>query len=368
MGVSRPWRGGLWVATLLSLGPTVEGHPPPTRTQLAEGVFLFRTEPYGDVGLDGNSVAILSGDGVLVFDANGTPAAAAAVRAEIRKLTDQPVRYLVLSHWHWDHWYGAEVYKDAWPGLQIVTQEKGREMMLGPAQAFNRPGLETDLPGYVLSLEKKVDAARKVVPPPPDLAGLEKLLEDDRFFLDQKRRVRPTAPNLTFRDRLTLYLGDREIQVLHFGRAVTPGDTLLFLPREKILLSGDLLVNPVSFALSCYPTGWLSALERMEALDPALIVPGHGAPLHDKELLRATMEVFRELLGRGKDARARGLDPDGARAEILPDLGPLRMRITRGDPKHKQAFEVYLVDWYLHRVYDELSGPLGDEIGPIPPQ
>ena len=83
----------------------------PKQVQVADGVVLFITPRYGDVGLDGNSVAIISRDGVLVFDSNGTPAAAAAVLAQIRTLTDRPVKYLVNSHWHWDHWYGAEVYR-----------------------------------------------------------------------------------------------------------------------------------------------------------------------------------------------------------------------------------------------------------------
>ncbi len=360
-------RRGLWLALLLlPMARTAVAHPAPTKITVADGVFLFRTEPYGDVGLDGNAVAILSEDGVLVFDANGTPAAAAAVLAEIRKLTDKPVRYLVLSHWHWDHWYGAEVYKDAFPGIQIITQESGRRMMMGPALAFNKPGLERDLPGYVASLEKKVAAAETARPAPPDLAPLQHLLEEDRFFLQQKAGVRHTFPNLTFTDHLTLYLGPREVQVRSFGRAVTPGDTFLYLPKEKVLVTGDLLVNPVSFALGCYPTEWLRGLERMDTLEVETLVPGHGEPLHDKALLHATMDVFRELLRRGKEARVRGLDADQAKAEILPALRPLMSTITRDDPKQKQAFEVYLVDWYLHRVYDELSGPLGDEIGPIP--
>ena len=69
--------------------------------KVAEGVYLFTTTPYADVGLSGNSVAILSDDGVLVFDSNATPETAATVLAEIRKLTGKPVRYLVNSHWHW---------------------------------------------------------------------------------------------------------------------------------------------------------------------------------------------------------------------------------------------------------------------------
>src|SRR5688572_1889274 len=109
----------------------------PKKTEVAPGIFVFSTPPYGDVGLDGNSIVIVSSDGVLVFDSNGTPAAAAAVLAEIRRITDRPVRYLVHSHWHWDHWYGAEVYKEAFPGVQIISHEKTRQMMMGPALEFN---------------------------------------------------------------------------------------------------------------------------------------------------------------------------------------------------------------------------------------
>lgn len=87
--------------------------PAPRTIEVAKGVYLFVSKPYGDVGLDGNAVAILSNDGVLVFDSNGTPASSAAVLAEIRRLTGQPVKYVVNSHWHWDHWYGTETYTHA---------------------------------------------------------------------------------------------------------------------------------------------------------------------------------------------------------------------------------------------------------------
>jgi cyclase len=331
-------------------------HPPPKKIQVADGILLFVTAPYGDVGLDGNSVVILSSDGVLVFDSNGTPAAAAAVLAEIRKVTDQPVRYLVNSHWHWDHWYGSEVYKQAFPGLQIIAHEKTRTMMMGPALEFNRPGIETQLPAYIASIEKQ--------PPAPEL---KQRIDQARFFLDQKAHVQHTFPNLTYTDELDIHLGDREIQVLHYDRAVTPGDSFLYLPKEKIVVTGDLLVNPISFALSCYPTGWLKTLERIDHLDASILIPGHGEPLHDKRLLHATIDVFRELLRWGKESKERGLDPDQARAAIMPGLRELMMTITAGNPGLNRAFEVQLVDWYLHRVYEELNGPLTDEIGRIPP-
>jgi glyoxylase-like metal-dependent hydrolase (beta-lactamase superfamily II) len=342
--------------------------PAPTRIQVADGIFLFRTAPYGEVGLDGNSVAIVSTDGVLVFDTNGTPSAAAAVLDEIRRLTPQPVRYIVNSHWHWDHWYGTDVYRRAFPMARVIAQERGRAMMAGPAIEFNRPGLDTQLPAYLKNLEQRIATARTATSPSTDLPRLERSLEDGRFFLDQKRSVRHVLPDVTFGTRLTLHMGDREIHVLHHDRAVTPGDAFVYLPRERIVVTGDLLVNPISFALSCYPSGWIRTLDFIDSLDASIIVPGHGDPLRDKTLLRATTAVFRELLRKGADARARGLDADAAKAEILPGLRDLMVQITGDVPAANAAFGTQLVDWYLHRVYDELSGPLSDQIAPIPRQ
>ncbi len=362
------------VLTLLALACAVplalraQGRPAPVRTEIASGVHLFRTAAYGEVGLDGNSVAIISTEGVLVFDTNGTPAAAAAVLAEIRALTPQPVRYVVNSHWHWDHWYGTEVYTRAFPDVRVIAHERTRAMMAGPAIEFNRPGLESQLPAYLSSIEQRLARAGAATTTATELPRLRRALEDGRFFLEQKRSVKHTLPDVTFSTALTLFMGGREIQILHHDRAVTPGDTFLYLPRERIAITGDLLVNPVSYALSSYPTGWLRTLERIDGLDATMIVPGHGEPLRDETLLHATMGVFRQLLAHGAAAKARGLDPDAARVEAMPALRELMIRITGDVPEVNDAFAVQLVDWYLHRVYDELNGPLTDAIAPIPPR
>ncbi|HET9369761.1 MAG TPA: MBL fold metallo-hydrolase [Vicinamibacterales bacterium] len=346
-------------------GTTIE-RPAPERVTLGDGVYLFKTAPYGGVGLDGNAVAITSNDGVLVFDSNGTPSAAAAVLAEIRKVSPAPVRYVVNSHWHWDHWYGTEVYQRAFPDVRVIAHEKTRRLMMGPALEFNRPGLESQLPGYIKTLEADLAKAEAATPAPENLPRLRQALADARFFLAQKNAVRHAFPDVTFTDRLTIHFGNREIQLLNFGRAVTPGDTLLYLPAEKILLTGDLIVNPITFALSGYPTEWLAALEKIDALDARTIVTGHGDPLTDETLLHATVEVFRVLLAQGKIMKAKGLDPDQARDAIMPMLAQPMKTITGGVAARENAFRIQLVDWYLHRVYEELDGPLSDAIAALP--
>jgi len=330
--------------------------PAPQRIDVAEGVYLFVSKSYGNAGLDGNSVVIVGRDAVLVFDTNGTPASAANVLAEIRRITEKPVRSIVYSHWHWDHWYGTEAYTAAFPGVQVIAHEKTKTLMAGPAIEFNRPGLERQLPGYIAMLEKRA-ASDPAVQPELDVA---------RFFLDQKTRARLVLPGTTFTDRLDLDLGGRRVQLRHDERAITPGDTFLYLPDDKIVVTGDLLINPVTFGLSSYPTGWLKTLEDIDRLDAAVLVPGHGEPLRDKILLHATMDVLRALLQEGKAAKARGLDADQAKEEILPRLHDLRVRITKDEATLNDQFTVYLVDWTLHRVYDELNGPLSDAIASIP--
>ncbi|HUQ86623.1 MAG TPA: MBL fold metallo-hydrolase [Vicinamibacterales bacterium] len=340
--------------------------PAPARIQVADGIYLYRTAPYGEVGLDGNSIAVIENDGVLVFDTNGTPAAAAAVLADIKTLTSQPVRYIVNSHWHWDHWYGTEIYTKAFPDVKVIAHEKTKVMMAGPAIDFNKPGLEQQLPVYLSQLEQRIAKAEAATPPAANLAQLKQAFADGKYFLEQKAGVHHTLPNQTYTDKLTLKLGNREIQVLHHDRAITPGDSFLYLPKEKIVIAGDLLINPVTYALSSYPTGWIKTLEYIDSLDASIIVPGHGEPLHDEKLLKATIAVLKDLQKRGAGAKARGLDPDAARAEIMPQIKDLMVAITGDQPNVNRAFEMQLVDWFLHRVYDELNGPLTDAIAPIP--
>jgi cyclase len=340
--------------------------PAPTRTQIAEGVYLYQTAPYGPVGLDGNSIVVLSDAGVLVFDTNGTPSAAEAVLSDIRRLTDKPVRYVVNSHWHWDHWYGTEVYTRAFPDAVVIAHEKTRQLMAGPAIEFNRPGLETQLPRYIRMLEQQLAHVITTGITNPDAQKTQNDLFAARFFLTQKSNARLVLPSHTFSNRLDLDLGTRQVQILNFGRAITPGDALVFLPAEKLLISGDLVLKPFPYALSVYPTEWLRALEQIDALDAAIIVPGHGEPMRDELHLQATMAVLRELLRQGSDAKKKGMNVETAKDLIFTNLRDLMIKMTGDSPSAHAAFKTQMVDWFLHRVYEELDGPLTDAIAPIP--
>lgn len=331
-----------------------------TGHKVADGVYLFTTTPYADVGLSGNSVAILSDEGVLVFDSNATPETAATVLAEIRKLTDRPVRYLVNSHWHWDHWGGNQTYQAAFPGLQIITHEKTRELMLTVEPRWNDKGLKQDLPQFLDGFEKQIAAAKAKNASPERIKSAEERLVVDRNFLAQKLALHKTYPNVTFSGSMTIILGGREIQVLH-AQAITTGDTYLYLPKEKVLVTGDILLSPYPFAIGgTYPAEWLTTLEKLAALAPNVIIPGHGDAETNADFLRGNIALFREVIGQVKANKAKGMTSEQTVEALDKQNAELAARFGIKDAETVAAFKDYFLDVFVKRAYRELDGPLGD--------
>ena len=146
-----------------------------------------------------------------------------------------------------------------------------------------------------------------------------------------------TAPALTFADRLTLWLGAREIRLLHLGRGHTAGDVVVFLPRERIVCTGDLFNGYIGYMGDAYLDEWPDTLERLAALDFETVIPGHGAPFTGKEKIAPVQACPARHLapGRGPETRGRSgragggaCRPAGARVAVSAFLGD-RLRAAR---------------------------------------
>jgi cyclase len=330
----------LLVALLIAAGP-VFGDSVNTNerrvTKLAEGVYAIQHQSSSDGNVNGNTTVIIGDREVFVVDSCYRPSLALEDIAQIRRWTDKPVGYLLNTHFHDDHNKGNKTYMDAFPSLAIIAQEETKKDMdliqpgnierspkeLAATIAAFRQG--KDQHGHALSEDDK----RQVT---DLLPGLEQLLEEFKTVVYQ-------PPTLTFTDKLDIDIGNREVQVLHLGRGNTPGDTVAYLPKEKILVAGDLLVHPIPYTYDGYPAEWVQTLQKMAQLDADAIVPGHGAVLHDKSYLFLVADLFKSAVEQVR-ARIRQIGHPGFHSvdEVKGsvDLTPFRAKFA-GDDKDLQA-------------------------------
>ena len=263
-------------------------------TRLADGVYAIQHQNLNDGNPSGNTTVIIGDREVFVVDSCYRPSLAREDIAQIRQWTDKPVRYLLNTHFHNDHNNGNKTYMDAFPGLAIIAHEETKKDMdliqpgniergakeLAVTIAAFKQGKNRH--GRVLSEDEKKQV-QDILP------GLEQMQAEFETLVYQ-------PPTLTFSDKLDIDIGNREVQVKHLGRGNTPGDAVVYLPKEKILIAGDLLVYPIPYTYDGYPAEWIETLQRMAQLESQTIVPGHGPVLHDKTYLYLTSDLFKSAV------------------------------------------------------------------------
>jgi cyclase len=167
-------------------------------------------------------------------------------------------------------------------------------------------------------------------------------------------------PNVTFSGALTLHMGGREIRVLH-ARAITPGDTYIFLPGEKILITGDIMLDPYPYAIGgTYPAEWLSTLQQFAALKPAWTVPGHGQAQEGDQFIARNIRLFEDVMAKVKDAKAKGMTADQTAVALGKQSADFAAMVGVKEAAGVEAFKSYFLDVFIKRTYRERNGPLGD--------
>lgn len=273
--------------------------------RLADGVYAV----LGDTGRGSegrpNAGLVVTPNGVVVIDALATPAEGRALLRTIRTITPRPIRWLILTHHHPDHTFGA-----------VVLVRAGATVIAHPDRHM-QASMEGD------------DAMVS------DWTGAMGLREMQGFaFAD--------TPDVPVTGDTTFHLGGRAIEVYHPGAAHTAGDLVIWLPRERVMFAGDLLVEDgVTMVVDGSSSALLAALDRIGRLDPAVVVPGHGRiPEHP----RALVELTRCYM-LGLRARMWGAVRDGARmSRVLASLPPAdRDRpVSRASRERRNAERVYV--------------------------
>ncbi len=274
-----------------------------TVTTVADGIYEIRHRDAPNLFPQGNTTVIVGDRDVLVVDSCYLPSSAREDIAQIRQWTDKPVHYLVNTHWHADHTRGNATYAEAFPSISIISQTATRELIKGnyadhPENAVMIVQRDLNVYRRWLKAGKNDDG---VALSKEDRQQLHAILAGADSVVAEFKGLIPRLPNLTFERELNVELGGRQVQIKFLGRGNTAGDAIVFLPKERILIAGDLVVHPGPFTGSGFPTEWSKTLEKMIELNPQIVIPGHGENLHDtaylsqlQELVQTVVEQVRE--------------------------------------------------------------------------
>ncbi len=272
---------------------------------LGGGVHVFRAPEDLDYWTSTNSVVVIGDDEVVVFDSCSRALTARAVIAEIRRLTAKPVRVLINSHWHQDHWSGNDEYAKAFPGLRIVASEQTRDYMKRMPAAYFLKSLEAGKKQRREELAAAIQTGKlpdgSALTPEIRASREDKLAEREQFMKEVAALPR-VLPNVVYRDEMAFWSGRREFRLMSVTGDAT-ASTVLYLPGDEVLATGDVLVSPENgkgpppWTTNSYSvTPWLETLRRLDALDLRAIVPGQGPSMHDKTYLRRTIELFTAVI------------------------------------------------------------------------
>jgi glyoxylase-like metal-dependent hydrolase (beta-lactamase superfamily II) len=313
-------------------------------TKLAEGVYAIVHDDAPDGNPNGNTTVIIGDRDVLVVDSDFALSMAKADIALIRTWTDKPVRYLLNTHRTNDHNMGNALYKEAFPAMDVIAHWETKRGM------YRAPVTPERFEHYVAIREERIRSGKNADGRPltdEEMAATKKSLEAKKRMLAEFREYHYLAPTITFDEGMDVDLGNRIAQIRFFGPGVTPGDAVVYLPKERILASGELVTHPAMYTFGGYPSEWVRTLERISRLDIEAIVPAHGDVLRGKPVCMDFLALEREYLQSAVDQVHAQLEKLAAVSELPPladvrkgvDLSPFRTRFAGADKEQLEFFD-----------------------------
>lgn len=293
---------------------------------------------------DSNSAILIGERDVLIVDAQANARSVEALIGEIRKLTELPIRHVVNTHWHGDHTQGNAVYRAAFGGGVSFV---GHVTVPADVEERARQALDDDIAGLrevIPRAEEQLAAGLSLGGEPLDDEMQERQrrgIADAKVRLASLEETELLPPDLTFAERLVLRRGAGEIELLH-RPGHTRGDIVAYLPRVKVLVTGDLL-DDLPFGGHGDLGRWIETLDWMAGLDFEVFIPGHGRVRRGAEA-RRHLALVRELLTTIEkavgEAVENGLDLEATRSTI--DLASLRERLAGSDELAGRAFDDFV--------------------------
>ncbi len=327
-------------------------------TELAPGVHVGQRADPMRYPVVCNTVIVIGSDGVLVFDGGGFPAQGEQVAAKIKSLTPKPVKFIVISHWHGDHNRGIQPILDAYPNAQIVGHEFTRAAVLGaPMQRIHKAEREGGVRDTGEAVKKALAENKFLDGSPLDPAErpfLERFIADNGPHQDEVMRMKITPPTIVFDKELFLKLGDRTVELRHYGPANTKGDAVMVLRKEGIVASGDIVVAPVPYGFGSYPASWANALKQIKATNYRTLIPGHGRLQTDTAYVDLLIAALESVTVQVNAMVAQNKSLEDIRKAV--DFSNVEPRFTKDDPILKRFFDLFFKQPIVHAAYNVAKG------------
>jgi cyclase len=276
--------------------------------KVADGIYYATAS--GTMTTGANSPILVNNDEVLIVDSSITPASARALVADLKAITPKPVRYVVDSHYHYDHAFGNQIFG---PDVQVIGHDQTRRRLLtNVMEQYTFLNSVQPVPARVDALKQRIAHEAD----PQQKAAFERQVANSLAYLEQVKEVRVTPPTVTFNDTMTLVRSGREIRILYLGRGHTETDVVVYLPKERIVCTGDLMESVVSYAGDSYPEEWIATLDKLRALDFDTVMPGHGVVFQGKGKIEAFQKYLRDVLKQVSTFRQQGLSAEAAAEKV----------------------------------------------------
>ena len=339
-----------WILTALIDAAEVEDRYW-TIEKVADGVWAA-LQPHDRRFNDSNVIIIENDDDLVVID---SPANADAVRElvdEIGRLSERPVRFVINTHWHGDHTQGNALYRKAWGdgvsfiGHQTLAEDVPERAAPDVMERVER--LTTRIPEAEVELEGGLHEDGRPFTE-EETEQQRAAIERAKQWLERNRGAEFLAPDVTYSNAMVLQRGARRIELFHF-RAHTRGDTVVYLPGEKVLITGDVL-DDLPFVGHGHPRKWLATLETLAGLEFDRIVPGHGPVFEGRDQMKRVTGFMAALVAGASDAVAAGKTLEQTQSEL--DLSKWRDSLG-GDDAGKRFFDQTLAE-AIERAYTEAS-------------
>lgn len=289
-----------------------------------------------------NAVVIELDDAVLVVDTHSKPSAARALMDQIKARINKPVKYVVNTHFHWDHSQGNDGYPTAWPqGVEIIASDATRDSIENRGLPRIKRQL-VDVPKEIDGL--KADLARAT--DPAKRAEIQGNIAQAESYLAELKAMQGKLPTMTLDRSLALHTKARTIQILFMGKAHTDGDVFVYLPRERFIATGDALHGWTPYMNDSHPYDWIKTLKAVEQLDFDYAVGGHGDVMRGKGMFQMWQQYFTDLIAETTASYTLGSTIDQTVTRVSSVLVPKytgKMPATFKDDVPENIRKVYRV-------------------------